>query len=290
MISRNWIPALFAFLLVAATPLPAASPEEIVIAEHAFATDVAALGIREGFLRWLAPTGVVFRPGPVNGIKSTQATPVSPALLSWQPAKVVMSASADLAWSTGPWSYHAVAGREAIAWGEFVSIWRRQADGRWKVVLDAGVDHAHVNQDSVVVATQVLSDAARTGNKPLWRRQTLWQADDAYAKAAGTGGVAGAIEQFAASDIRRLRDGSMPILGVSAARDSAAARNERGVFMSLAQFISDKGDLGYTYGTFVETRGAVVDSSYYVHIWKRGATRPWELSLDLLLAQPKSGK
>jgi len=290
VISRNWIPALFAFLLVAATPLPAASPEEIVIAEHAFATDVAALGIREGFLRWLAPTGVVFRPGPVNGIKSTQATPVSPALLSWHPAKVVMSGSGDLAWSTGPWSYHAVAGREAIAWGEFVSIWRRQENGRWKVVLDAGVDHAHVDQDSVVVETELLAEPARTGKGPLSRRQTLWQADVEYAKAAGAGGVAGALEKFGASDIRRLRDGSMPILGVTAARDSAAARGESGVFMSLAQFISDKGDLGYTYGTFVETRGAVVDSSYYVHIWKRGAARPWELSLDLLLAQPKSGK
>src|SRR5215831_8047595 len=42
----------------------------IVAAEKAFATQVRAQGVREGFLAWLAPTSVVFRPWPVGGLKA----------------------------------------------------------------------------------------------------------------------------------------------------------------------------------------------------------------------------
>ncbi|MFN8587864.1 MAG: hypothetical protein U0704_08660 [Candidatus Eisenbacteria bacterium] len=288
-----FVPALG--LLAAAPPPPAATfapadPHEVVETERMFARTVDGIGIKAGFLAYLAPTGVLFRPGPVNGVKAMEATPVSPATLAWMPERVVLASSSDLAMSTGPWSYHPIAHKPAVAWGTFLSLWRRSADGKWKLVLDAGIEHARPAADSVDAIASKLAPPARAGKGPLARRQTLWQADVAFAKAAGTAGVSGALDQFAAIEHRRLREGSLPIVGRTAARDSAAVRDERGTFMSLAQFISAGGDLGYTYGTFVQTRGAEVDSSYYVHVWQRGADKPWELLLDMLLPQPKPAK
>ncbi len=273
------------------TPVyPPATAEDVVEAERAFARHADALGTRDAFLTWLAPTAVIFRPGPVNGHKAMAATPVSPALLAWMPERVVLSSSNDLALSVGPWAWHQVANKPAVAWGTFVSMWKRMPDGTWKVALDGGVSHPRPAADSVEAFASKLAPSPASGRGPLARRQTLWQTDVAFAKFAGDSGVAGALHRYASSDHRRLREGAMPIVGREPAHEAAEQADERGTFMSLAQFISASGDLGYTYGTFVRTRGAEVDSSYYVHVWQRGSDKPWELLLDMLLPLPKPAK
>src|SRR5258708_6737229 len=60
--------ASFAAAPHAATPPPDAT--QLVQNELDFGRDVAHLGIRAGFMKWLAPTSVVFRPQPVNGPKA----------------------------------------------------------------------------------------------------------------------------------------------------------------------------------------------------------------------------
>lgn len=273
------------------TPVyPPATAEEVAETERAFARHAEALGTRDAFLAYLAPTAVLFRPGPVNGPKAITATSVSPALLAWMPERVVLSSSNDLALSVGPWAWHEIANKPAVAWGTYVSMWKRMSDGSWKVALDAGVSHARPAVDSVDVFASKFAPAPSSGRGPLARRQTLWQTDVAFAKFAGDSGVAGALQRYAASDHRRLREGAVPIVGRDPAHVAAEQADERGTFMSLAQFISASGDLGYTYGTFVRTRGADVDSSYYVHVWQRGSDKPWELLLDMLLPQPKPKK
>jgi hypothetical protein len=60
--------------------------------------------------------------------------------------------------------------------------------------------------------------------------------------------------------------------------------------MSLAQYVGDRGDLGYTYGTLVEAGAAGADSSYYLHIWQREGGQPWRLALELLQPLPPARK
>jgi ketosteroid isomerase-like protein len=55
------------------------------------------------------------------------------APFSWEPERVVVLESGDLALSTGP-----VFDPEGKRVGTFNSTWRREADGRWRVVFDVG--------------------------------------------------------------------------------------------------------------------------------------------------------
>lgn len=55
------------------------------------------------------------------------------APFSWEPERVVVLDSGDLALSTGP--VFDPAGERV---GTFNSTWRREADGRWRVVFDIG--------------------------------------------------------------------------------------------------------------------------------------------------------
>jgi ketosteroid isomerase-like protein len=60
--------------------------------------------------------------------------------LKWHPTQVEVSSSGDLGYTIG--EYERIgkdsSGSPATANGNYVSIWRRQPDGRWKVVLDIG--------------------------------------------------------------------------------------------------------------------------------------------------------
>ena len=58
--------------------------------------------------------------------------------------------------------------------------------------------------------------------------------------------------------------------------------------MSTAQFMSQAGDLGYTYGTYTvpALASAPARAGHYVHIWERDTTRTWKLALEVVLPLP----
>lgn len=60
--------------------------------------------------------------------------------LKWQPDEVHVSAGGDLGYSIGTYERMSKdpSGRPTTATGTYVSIWRKQADGRWRAVLDIG--------------------------------------------------------------------------------------------------------------------------------------------------------
>jgi hypothetical protein len=153
-------------------------------------------------------------------------------------------------------------------------------------VLDMGVPHDPAPGGVPALEARTLVSVAGAHGS-LASRHGLWKADADYAGIASAQGLAAALGSAAAPQVRWLRDGARPVAGRDAARDSAAVRHPQGRMMSLAQFISDGGDLGYTYGTFVEGGAAAPDSSYYLHIWERAPGRPWQLALELFAGVPK---
>jgi ketosteroid isomerase-like protein len=52
--------------------------------------------------------------------------------LTWKADKVVVTESGTIAYSSGNWR---MAGPNAT--GPYLAVWRRQADGQWKVLIDA---------------------------------------------------------------------------------------------------------------------------------------------------------
>ncbi len=62
-----------------------------------------------------------------------------PALnLHWQPTSVEAARSGDLAYSSGTYAmtFHGPSGKPLADRGKYVTVWRKQADGSWKVVQD----------------------------------------------------------------------------------------------------------------------------------------------------------
>jgi len=60
--------------------------------------------------------------------------------LTWSPVHVDISASGDLAYSFGAYEFRSIGkdGKPSIEHGKYTTVWKKQKDGKWKVVLDMG--------------------------------------------------------------------------------------------------------------------------------------------------------
>jgi ketosteroid isomerase-like protein len=60
--------------------------------------------------------------------------------IKWRPQYVEVLEGGDLALSRGPYRLESVDenGSPVVRWGTFNSVWRRDAQGQWRVVFDAG--------------------------------------------------------------------------------------------------------------------------------------------------------
>ncbi len=140
--------ALFAagLVLPMSTPAQTSNPDldalqrEVWDTEVAFARTMAQrdLAAFERFLSphtvwWSGPQGSVLRgkAAVVAAWKRFYEGPQAP--FSWQPDEVVVIGDGTLATSTGP-----VRAPDGKVVARYRSVWRREPDGRWLIVLDRG--------------------------------------------------------------------------------------------------------------------------------------------------------
>jgi ketosteroid isomerase-like protein len=112
--------------------------------EARFAKDVAARG-GAAFADWFADDGVALGNGaaPVVGkVAIARSAGWSPTTyqLTWKPTDGMMGPSGDMGYTWGHFEGHSkdANGNPVTTSGRYMTIWRKQADGTWKVVLDAG--------------------------------------------------------------------------------------------------------------------------------------------------------
>jgi len=114
--------------------------------EARFARDVAARG-GAGFAAWFADDGVTLGNGaaPLIGkvaiAKSANWSP-STYQLTWTPTDAMMGPSGDMGYTWGHYEGRSKDshGNPVLTSGRYMTIWRREKDGTWKVVLDAGAN------------------------------------------------------------------------------------------------------------------------------------------------------
>lgn len=141
---KHWI----ASSLVALAPLAhGAAADDVLAADRAFAAMAKAQGARAAFTAFADADAVLFRAGvgPIKGREAIGRVFEDPPVATpeWDPEAADVAASGDLAYTWGWYVWTPVAGGPAAgkppATGYYVSIWKKQRDGRWKWVVDLGV-------------------------------------------------------------------------------------------------------------------------------------------------------
>jgi ketosteroid isomerase-like protein len=115
-------------------------------ADRAFAKATAERGV-DGWLEYFAEDGAMLPAGQTI-IRGHQAIRdlMSPQFeaegfeLHWEPTEADIAASSDLGYTIGRYERTITDpdGTRKTTVGKYVSIWKRQEDGSWKVVVDLG--------------------------------------------------------------------------------------------------------------------------------------------------------
>ena len=118
---------------------------EILETEEKFAKMAGEEGISKAFMTYAAEDAVLMRNNKlVIGKKNlsvlfeNQESKPKNEKLSWEPDFVDVSASGDLAYTYGKYTYSFTdsAGTTVENEGVFHTVWKRQADGSWRFVWD----------------------------------------------------------------------------------------------------------------------------------------------------------
>ena len=137
--------------LLLSTPLPgepsnlqdtAQSSLQLMELDLKFGMAAATRGL-EGWMSFFAEDASIFPEGRpiITGIEKIRAyyeeTGFDPRSLSWKPVKAEISSSGDMGYTIGYWEIR-TEGAAASASGKYVTVWKKQLDGSWKVVADIG--------------------------------------------------------------------------------------------------------------------------------------------------------
>jgi ketosteroid isomerase-like protein len=113
-------------------------------ADRAFSKLSVEKGMRNAFLEFIDSNGVLLRPNelPLVGgdavdfltrLNDTKYT------LTWNPKNGRIAHSGDLGYTYGIYTLKP-SDADTVLYGTYVSIWKKQIDGKWKFVLDSGND------------------------------------------------------------------------------------------------------------------------------------------------------
>ena len=242
--------------------------------EKNFAAASLHHGIRASFLQFLADDAIILRPEPVNGKTLYTKYQEKGQQLSWRPIFATVSGSGELGITTGPWELKKSATDESpIAFGEFASVWRKQPDNSWKVIIDAGIDHPKPIAETGEVQLS-LPDPAPENDSAFVKAEELFT--KAVKADAGTG-----LLDFVSDEVRILRDGTFPAVGKEAARDLLASDHGKMARKITGAGNSSAKDLAWRYGPYSSERGNAIEQGYYLTVWRFDRGGAWKIILDL---------
>ena len=287
------IQALAAVALVAvlASPGPVHAEgalDDVLAADRAFAARAVEAGAQAAFLDYLAPDAVLFRPTAVNGREWLQTHEEASGRLEWFPLAGAISCDGAVAVTLGPWTYRQ---ETATANGYYLTVWRREAEGGWDVVLDHGIDGALEATANSQTPAPLAAVWAGSGGRPCGSggaASSLADADGKLNDAIRKKGLDAALRRFAGSAGLALRDGHDPAPSMADWPMDESNIGSQLDATTRGTYAAPGSDLGYTYGE-LSTRGKRKASgdvrAVFIRIWMRDG-RAWRLAADMLTPLP----
>ena len=266
---------------LAAGTVAGAAPSAQVIVDNERAFERAAIerGTRTGFLEFLAETSVVLGPQPVPGRAATEAGAAPGAPLRWRPDLASIAGRGDFGWASGPFlSYHDSTTEPPVAAGHYFTVWRREEDGAWRVLLDGGVSYPF---DERLVPRQL--EVTPRLRRPGDGHGRAGDCSPAFGALWQQKGRAAALKEYLAEDARLLlagvpvEDGRATWLKADPLRDAALVKLRTSKTLS-----SDGGDVLVSFGEYdIAARLDAPSRRYvFVHAWDVG--KSCRLALEML--------
>ncbi len=257
--------------------------DDMVRAEQRFAARALVVGWKQAFLEYFADSASNFdgdQVVPAKELFRKSPDPPKDLKLLWEPRYGDIASSGDFGYLTGPVRRISPAVNEGRPMHSiYASVWKRQADGSFRVVMDMGVP----TPAPVMFApgfTRAPQTQRYTRGTTTQSVKSLRDTDAALTNALRSG-QSEAYHGHLAEGARLHRPDVMPIVGEQAVVAWLTGQPRYAAGESKFADTSMAGDLGYTYGTYAMD-GPQASHGFYVRVWSRGRDSVWRVALDVL--------
>jgi ketosteroid isomerase-like protein len=235
----------------AVAPDLAALAAEVLELDRDFAAVAGEHGLRVAYERYLAADATVFRPLPVVAREWLATHEPASGQLAWTPGGATLACDGSLALTSGTWTYTTGPGAAGES-GQYLTAWRREPTGDWRIVLDQSITGAGATARDV--AGTVAADTCPRREADL---RALRAADERVGTQVRGRNAAGA---EVVVPVRAVPTGT--VVG------------------------SPAGDVALTHGELVAKRRVKRGAdqpvvAVYVRVWSRGDSG-WQLQRDLV--------
>ncbi|MDB5154438.1 MAG: hypothetical protein JWR54_3189 [Mucilaginibacter sp.] len=255
-----------------------------VDAEQSFNKLVERKGIKEAFLSVADPEGVVFKPEAVKITDFYNSIDKQPGTLTWKPKFARISANGDLAFTAGPYVYQNGKTEDDKVFGDYVSVWRADANNKLKLLIDLGIQHPENEQDEMTdFKDPDPSKQVAPSKDPFSGRSIIIGTDKIFNHELSVSALA-TYKEFLSPEGRYYFPGFDPITGP----DKIMKFIDNEDISISAETInvgrSTSNDLAYSYGRARIKKGEIVSNYNYVRIWELDKNHKWNVLLEIFSA------
>jgi ketosteroid isomerase-like protein len=256
-------------------------------AERNFARASVMYGRNAAFVENFADESVIFSDRWLtNGKQFSKERKPTPVVLKWEPEFMDISGSRDFGISTGPWEAQEYRPNTApLSTGYYLTVWKMQSDGLWKVILDAGSTSPappgkiHTfsfpsGADKPIPNPPVIK--VELICKELLEREKLILSEWKKSPLNST------YFSFLAPNVRMQRNGHLPTTNTDTINVWIDHLDKTLLWKSNGAGAATSGDLGFTYG-LIETAGnPEITKGHYVRIWRKRPGANWNIILEMM--------
>lgn len=251
----------------------------LVAAENYFGALVKEKGIRHGFLKVSDNETLVFRPDPIKAEDFYDKRTQDDGQLSWEPVYAKISRSGDWGFTTGPYAHIA----DSTSYGQFLSVWKANKKGVWKLALDVGIPHPKpkASPDLNFTDPKNFKFFRQISESRLKQREDMIMTSDRLFSNTIKKNRLVAYDAFLANEARLLFPGYEPIIGKENINNFYSLHE---INIAMEPAVADRAlgsDLAFTYGTAHISQNSKSRRYNYVRIWESQEGFKWNVIVEL---------
>ena len=244
--------------------------DQIMAADRGFAKATAEIGLKSASLQFTSDDAIIFRPEAINAKDFWTRRPDSRTLAVRTMSSADVASSGQIGFTTGSIEYFPNGlNQPAGDFGEYVTVWGRRENGGWRAVLELFVKHEKGIQVPIKLSTAQRfsfdnNKSQRSAADPSMR----------FLRASMSSHLGAAYRDYAAEEIRLLRDGLPPITGRKQVIE--ATKDYKAVKFPFKVALMESGDMAYSWNPCeynVSDEG--MERGNCLHIWKLRDKKWW---------------